>query len=150
MNMMTICQSIGEVLYEKGVIGHITVDLVSFPDPTSPSSHPLFWAVDLNCNLSDYSAACSFFDFLMDGKLDTLTGKYTVHNPNKSVMGSTQDGSRMDYGEEGESTYSTPSKGSNPNLSTNRGRSPEHRRDFSDQRSFMYCKYLHHPGISKI
>jgi hypothetical protein len=36
MNMMTISKSIGEVLYEKGIIGHVTVDLVSFPDPTTP------------------------------------------------------------------------------------------------------------------
>lgn len=47
MNMQTISGSIGGVLYEKGVIGHVTVDLVSFPDPTAPKSHPLFWAVDL-------------------------------------------------------------------------------------------------------
>jgi len=65
MNMMTICKSIGDILYEKGVIGHVTVDLVSFPDPTSPTAHPLFWAVDLNCNLTDYAASCFFFDFLM-------------------------------------------------------------------------------------
>ena len=65
MNMMTICKSIGDILYEKGVIGHITVDLVSFPDPTSPSAHPLFWAIDLNCNMTDYAASAYFFDFLM-------------------------------------------------------------------------------------
>jgi len=65
MNMMTISKSIGEILYEKGVIGHITVDLVSFPDPTSPASHPLFWAIDLNCGMTDYASACCFFDFLM-------------------------------------------------------------------------------------
>ena len=65
MNMMTICKSIGDILYEKGVMGHVTVDLVSFPDPTSPTAHPLFWAVDLNCNLTDYASACFFFDFLM-------------------------------------------------------------------------------------
>jgi hypothetical protein len=47
------------------VFGHITVDLVSFPDPTSPSAHPLFWAIDLNCNMTDYAASCFFFDFLM-------------------------------------------------------------------------------------
>lgn len=35
MNMMTISRSIGEVLYEKGIIGHVTVDLISFPDPTA-------------------------------------------------------------------------------------------------------------------
>lgn len=65
MNMMTICKSIGDILYEKGVIGHVTVDLVSFPDPTSPTAHPLFWAIDLNCNMTDYAASCFFFDFLM-------------------------------------------------------------------------------------
>lgn len=65
MNLMTICQSIGDILYEKGIIGHVTVDLVSFPDPTNPKAHPLFWAIDLNCMMTDYAAACSFFDFLM-------------------------------------------------------------------------------------
>lgn len=65
MNLMTICQSIGDILYEKGIIGHVTVDLVSFPDPTNPNAHPLFWAIDLNCQMTDYAAACSFFDFLM-------------------------------------------------------------------------------------
>lgn len=65
MNMMTICKSIGDILYEKGVFGHVTVDLVSFPDPTSPHAHPLFWAIDLNCHMTDYAASCYFFDFLM-------------------------------------------------------------------------------------
>ena len=80
MNMQTICNSIGEVLYDKGVIGHVTLDLVSFPDPTSPKSHPLFWAIDLNCHMTDYAAACCFFDFMMEGQLDPLTGKYTINN----------------------------------------------------------------------
>jgi len=26
----------------------------------------------------------------------------------------------------------------------------DYKLDFSEQRSFMYCKYLHHPGLSKI
>jgi hypothetical protein len=65
MNMMTISKAIGEVLYEKGIMGHVTVDLVSFPDPTSPTSHPLFWAIDLNCGMTDYASSCLFFDFLM-------------------------------------------------------------------------------------
>lgn len=30
------------------------------------------------------------------------------------------------------------------------GRSVEHRRDRAEQRGFMYCRYLHHPGIAKI
>ncbi len=65
MNMMTLSRSIGDALHSKGIFGHVTVDLVSFPDPTSPQSHPLFWAVDLNCGMTDYAAACMFFNFLM-------------------------------------------------------------------------------------
>ena len=79
MNMMTICKSIGDVLYTKGVMGHVTVDLVSFPDPTSPQAHPLFWAIDLNCSLTDYASACLFFDFLMVSfiYLTTISGGQT-------------------------------------------------------------------------
>jgi hypothetical protein len=70
MNLMTLSKTIGDVLYEKGVIGHITVDLVSFPDPTNAKAHPLFWAIDINCSLSDYASICHFFDILMEGRLD--------------------------------------------------------------------------------
>ena len=58
MNLMTICKSIGDILFEKGVIGHATVDLVAFPDPTNSNAHLLFQAVDLNCNMTDYASAC--------------------------------------------------------------------------------------------
>lgn len=78
MNLVTLSKSIGEVLYEKGIMGHVTVDLVSFPDPTSPTSHPLFWATDINCHLTDYAAICFFFDFLMEGALDQFTGQYKI------------------------------------------------------------------------
>lgn len=163
---MTICKSIGDILYEKGVIGHITVDLVSFPDPTSPSAHPLFWAIDLNCNMTDYAASAYFFDFLMEGKLDQLTGKYTINNSNKSILGgdsATDASSRADgededeYGEMGTPGKSSVSHGSkslssekSPYGRTKRHNYSEYKRDFSEQRSFMYCKYLHHPGVSKI
>ena len=78
MNLMTISKSLGEVLYEKGIIGHVTVDLVSFPDPTDPEAHPLFWAVDLNLSMSEFAACQSFFNFMMGGKMDKVTGDYVV------------------------------------------------------------------------
>ena len=68
INLETISKSIGEVLYEKGIIGHISVDLISFPDPIQPKSHPLFWAVDLDCHLTDLACSYSFFDFLIEGR----------------------------------------------------------------------------------
>jgi hypothetical protein len=33
MNLMTISRALGNVLFDKGVLGHVTIDLVSFPDP---------------------------------------------------------------------------------------------------------------------
>ena len=75
---MTISMTIGDVLYEKGVIGHVTIDLISFPDPMNPKAHPLFWAVDINCSLSEYATICLFFDLLMEGKIDPQTGEYSI------------------------------------------------------------------------
>lgn len=89
MNLMTISKAVGSILFEKGVIGHVTIDLVSFPDPSTliqnpdqtqkgPPPHPLFWAVDINCGLSDYATVCLFFDILMEGRLDPQTGDYSI------------------------------------------------------------------------
>lgn len=71
-------KSIGDILYEKGVFGHVTVDLISFPDPTGNTPHPLFYAVDINCYMTDYAASVYPFDLLMEGWMDNLTGQYYV------------------------------------------------------------------------
>ena len=70
IDLTKICSSVGEALYEKGVIGHVTIDLVSFPNIEDPKQHPFFWAVDINCELTDYAAICYFFDILMEGQLN--------------------------------------------------------------------------------
>merc|ERR1711981_191413 len=56
MNLTTLCESVASVLYEKGLIGHVTIDLVSFPNPSDPNAHPLFWAVDINNEFSENAA----------------------------------------------------------------------------------------------
>lgn len=70
MNLKTLCSSLGSVLFESGIIGHVTVDLVSFPNPEDPKAHPLFWAVDLNCYQTDHASICTFFEILMEGQLE--------------------------------------------------------------------------------
>ena len=80
MNLQMLAISIGNVLYQKDVIGNISVDLVAFPDETGKSGHPLFWAVDLDCCVSDSAAVMSFFDFLMEGTLDPVTGFYHLNS----------------------------------------------------------------------
>ena len=68
----------GKILYAKGVIGHVTIDLISFPHPTDPNAYPLYWAVDISTDLSDYSAACIYFDILMDGEYSESAGEYFI------------------------------------------------------------------------
>lgn len=70
IDLTKICSSVGEALYDNGVIGHITIDLVSFPNVDDPKAHPFFWAVDISNELTDNAAICYFFDILMEGKLD--------------------------------------------------------------------------------
>jgi len=67
---MKIGSSVGEALYDKGVIGHVTIDLVSFPNVEDPAGHPFFWAVDISLEMTDNAAACCFFDILMEGSLN--------------------------------------------------------------------------------
>lgn len=70
IDLTKITNSVGEVLYDNGVIGHVTIDLVSFPNVDDPKAHPFFWAVDISNELTDNAAICYFFDILMEGKLD--------------------------------------------------------------------------------
>jgi IQ domain-containing protein H len=83
MNLQALSETIGNVLYSKGVFGHVTVDLISFPDPQNPAGHPLFYAVDLNCFMTDYAVACINFDLLLEGKLQKITGQYFIEAKNE-------------------------------------------------------------------
>ena len=60
------------------MIGHVTIDLLSFPNTEDPSSHPYFWAIDINCELTDFAAVTYFFDILMEGHLNQQTGEYAI------------------------------------------------------------------------
>ena len=129
--MMTISRAIGNVLYEKGVIGHVTIDLVSFPDPAeqqpgAPPPHPLFWATDINLGLSDYATVCLFFDILMEGKLDPQTGDYSVE------------------------VQRDPDDITEPPKTKGTQIMPPDMQSYFEPRSFMYCRFLHHPGLAAI
>ena len=45
MNLELLCKAVGKVLFKRGIIGYITIDLISFPDNSGQSNHPLFWAI---------------------------------------------------------------------------------------------------------
>ena len=83
INLSTLSNTIGKSLYNEGVHGYISVDLITFPDSSikltgKSNNERLFWAVDLNCYLTSFPCVTYFFDFLMSGRLDSVSGIYTV------------------------------------------------------------------------
>lgn len=160
LNLTMISNAIGEVLYEKGILGHVTIDLVSFPDDTGTAGHPLFWAVDINCNLSDAASICTFFDFLMEGTLDPVSGNYEVDVNNaeftkrrarvekqSSVSIATPHSSKYSASSRASSRQSLrPSKGPTPAPQLAKPRGP----DMTKSRGFIFIPFLHHPGLANI
>ena len=51
--------------------------------------------------MTDYAAACYFFDFLMEGELDPLTGKYMINNSPDEISERSRMSSKI--GKDGES-----------------------------------------------
>ena len=114
------------------MIGHVTVDLVTFPHPKEPTAEPLFWAVDINASLSDYAAITLFFDILMEGKLDPESGEYEIES--------------LEEGTDAVSQKNRTGDLSNDDLA--KMAQVQNRR--KEPRNFIYCNYLHHPGLSAI
>ena len=94
---------------------------------------PLFWAVDINANMSDYACITLFFDILMEGKLDAETGEYEIESIDEGgeALAPRKD-SKQDVNAEAVAKLAAVS---------NRRKEP---------RNFMYCNYLHHPGLASI
>lgn len=122
MNIQEFTSSVGKVMYDKGLIGHVTVDLVTFPNPQDPDGHPLFWAVDISAHITDNASACLFFDILMEGELDPMTGEYEIESTDNTFDEPDKRGG-------GENDFAAVRK---------------------EPRNFMFCNYLHHPGLASI
>lgn len=86
--------------------------------------------MDINCGLSDYASVCLFFDILMEGRLDPQTGDYSVE-----VTKDPEDFNDREF----------EVKGSGQNAGQLSAQN-----SFFEARNFMYCRYLHHPGLAAI
>ena len=138
IDLTKICQSVGGALYEKQVIGHVTIDLISFPNTEDPKAHPFFWAIDINCEMTDFAAVTGFFDILMEGQLNQQTGEYAISYKKTADEGYLEESDAMDEPLD------------------NEGEAPVHT-DFLRQagmsyepRSFMFCNFLNHSGLASI
>ena len=75
-NLSSICEKVVKNLLQEDVFGHVTVDLLIFPDPMVKTSFPLFWMIGLDCYMNDFTSVLYYFEFLVKGKADPLSGKY--------------------------------------------------------------------------
>jgi len=60
LNVNMVMERIGNYLYENGVIGYVTIELICFYE----SQKILFWAIDLKFGLTDYTTGFKLTDFL--------------------------------------------------------------------------------------
>lgn len=94
INVDFLCRNVGDKLYQKGIFGFIHLDLISFSDCSGSTlskketTNSLFWAIGLDCYLNSFGSACFYFDFLMKGKLDQLTGNYSIAEDQHSLNAS--------------------------------------------------------------
>jgi len=70
LNIYSLIESIGNVLYKRDIYGYVTVDFVAFKDPNNLDSHPLFWAIDIDLYITNPNNIHNFYNFLLDGEMD--------------------------------------------------------------------------------
>lgn len=134
-NIVDLTNSVGAKLYEKGVIGHVTVDLVSFPNAMDPQGAPLYWAVDINTEYTDFAAICNYFETLMDGKFDKARGEYNIEVQEEKEIPQVEEGKKH-------STMAEVNEEMLARISL--------QNTHQEPRTFMFCNFLHHPGLATI
>ena len=134
IDLMKICTSVGQCLYEKNVLGHVTIDLISFPNTEDSNQHPFFWAIDINCELTDAAAVSLFFDILMEGQLNQQTGEYAIS-----------------YKQNGDEDQGDESENFEDHLSEDEGVGSKRIKGMMyEPRGFMFCNFLNHSGLAQI
>ena len=119
INLKQVVATLGESLYAQGVFGYITLEMLAFQENPHQKSHPLFWMIDLKCQLDEFSASYFLFDFLSHGRLDKVSGQYFLTSKDTSnILPDQQDFSQSLNIEEAE------------------------------ERCFMFAPYLFHQGLS--
>ncbi|KAM3133631.1 hypothetical protein pb186bvf_014318 [Paramecium bursaria] len=79
INLEYLLQGICKKLYSKGLFGYFTIDLIAYQEQSKIN----FQMIGLDCFLNNFSSSLIYYDFLMKGKLDQITGEYYVEEQNK-------------------------------------------------------------------
>ena len=115
-------------------MGHVTIDMVSFPNTDDKDAHPFFWAIDISCELTDNAAVTLFFDILMEGQLNQQTGEYAIS-----------------YKKPGDEDFVEESERSDGQSASEDGGGIKREKGLIiEPRQFMFCHFLNHSGLAQI
>ncbi|XP_056427622.1 IQ domain-containing protein H isoform X5 [Hyla sarda] len=81
--LMSMCSSIGEACKTRGVLGYLSVELLTFIDPLSLEQQ--IWATDLDLCYSDQLAMTQLLLYFTNGTLDCKNSRLTVPPAPKKV-----------------------------------------------------------------
>ncbi|CAG9313345.1 unnamed protein product [Blepharisma stoltei] len=153
--LLEICKRIGNVLYEQGIWGYVSIELVAFPDPYNDGGMPLYWGIDLYFGHNIISASYLMFTTLVGGANDIVTGKYFIKfEEHEDEMSLVEDRFGDDF--TNLLTTNNPTK----TIFENRGITdmdnecidrPDYE-DFNmfDERHFAFCWHAEHPEIKDL
>nr|CAB3256677.1 IQ domain-containing protein H-like [Phallusia mammillata] len=85
VQLFDVSLRIGEACRARGVIGHFSIDYVTFIDPISMEQN--LWATDLTLAYSDQAAMTQLMLFVTGGELDAARCRFTVPPPPKEKKG---------------------------------------------------------------
>ncbi|KAL4463088.1 hypothetical protein ABPG74_007089 [Tetrahymena malaccensis] len=152
MNLEMISSTVGKTLYSRNIFGYVSIDLISFPDPQNPNSHPLFWAVGLDCFLNNYAASCFYFYFLVKGHSDPINGQCILEPSQANQQASSQINSIVSMVSQNQTNLSIEMQQKSKTQSNLRpSQSSQILPNFiNETRSFVYFPYVQHSGLEQL
>ena len=133
-------------MFEKGIIGHVGIDYVSFYDEFNHRQR--LWAVDLNIGMTRSANSFMMCNFLLQGKVETSTGEYMVTPlPITDLPSALSAGGSVDFPDktsENSSVDGSSAGGSGSHIS-NLG--PSKSEVVRETRSYVAIDCLYHPNL---
>ncbi|XP_048024439.1 LOW QUALITY PROTEIN: IQ motif-containing protein H [Megalobrama amblycephala] len=82
----SVCNRIGQACQQRSIMGHLSLDLVTFLDPSNLEQQ--VWAIDLDLGYSNQLAMTQMMLMMTRGTLDCRTSKLEVSPPVRDVKSS--------------------------------------------------------------
>lgn len=143
--IMDIIDKLGNEMYKMGLMGFISVDLLSY---LGRHREVEFRAIDIDHSMTDFTVISQFFDLLVEGYLDPFTGDYIVMQRDYDAIEKAQQ-MNATMGSMRSSKQSLKS-GDNMSQTHKSAEMFDQLEMVKEPRGFIFMNYLHHPGLSTL